>query len=235
MSETRYMISDASKKVNVEAHVLRYWEDELELTIPRNEMGHRYYTEAHIRTFKQIKELKENGYQLKAIKMILPKLIHVDEEEFHLLTALSEEMNRRACEDNEVPHTPAQEKQTSDKKTPANVISLSRPTLAAAPDERYEQFQQLMNDIISNALFSNTQILGDYLGNYIGQAVSERLADEIAYQFQNREEIQEARFKQLDETIRMHQKSNLEAAAAKAPKEKKKHSFFRKERDLSDD
>ena len=29
MSETRYMISDASRLVDVEAHVLRYWEEEL--------------------------------------------------------------------------------------------------------------------------------------------------------------------------------------------------------------
>ena len=39
MSETRYMISDASRLVDVEAHVLRYWEEELELPIGRNEMG----------------------------------------------------------------------------------------------------------------------------------------------------------------------------------------------------
>ena len=62
MNEIHYLISDASKKVDVESHVLRYWEDELELEIPRNEMGHRYYTEFHIRLFKQIKELKEKGY-----------------------------------------------------------------------------------------------------------------------------------------------------------------------------
>ena len=41
MEKVRYMISDASSMVNVESHVLRYWEDELELNIPRNEMGHR--------------------------------------------------------------------------------------------------------------------------------------------------------------------------------------------------
>ena len=49
MSETHYLISDASKKVDVESHVLRYWEEELEMNIPRNEMGHRYYTDFHIR------------------------------------------------------------------------------------------------------------------------------------------------------------------------------------------
>ncbi|MBQ8185068.1 MAG: MerR family transcriptional regulator [Lachnospiraceae bacterium] len=74
MSDIRYMISDASKLVDVEAHVLRYWEEELELSISRNEMGHRYYTEEDIRLFKHIKELKEQGVQLKAIKSILPEL-----------------------------------------------------------------------------------------------------------------------------------------------------------------
>ncbi len=69
-----YLISDASRQVQVEAHVLRYWEDELGLPIPRNEQGHRYYTEFHIQLFRQIKQLKEQGYQLKAIRGILGKV-----------------------------------------------------------------------------------------------------------------------------------------------------------------
>ena len=77
MEKVRYMISDAASVVNVESHVLRYWEEELELNIPRNEMGHRYYTEENIRQFQKIKELKEQGYQLKAIKMLLQQM---DEE-----------------------------------------------------------------------------------------------------------------------------------------------------------
>ena len=71
MEKVRYMISDAANIVNVESHVLRYWEDELELDIPRNEMGHRYYTKENIQEFQRIKELKEQGYQLKAIRMIV--------------------------------------------------------------------------------------------------------------------------------------------------------------------
>ena len=74
MDEVHYLISDASRKVDVEAHVLRYWEEELELGIPRNEMGHRYYTDFHIRLFKQVKNLKEKGYQLKAIKHALEQM-----------------------------------------------------------------------------------------------------------------------------------------------------------------
>lgn len=69
--KTVYYISEAAKKVQVESHVLRYWEDELELPILRNEMGHRCYTEQDIRKLQEIKQLKEQGLQLKAIRTIL--------------------------------------------------------------------------------------------------------------------------------------------------------------------
>ena len=48
VEKVRYMISDAAALAGVETHVLRYWEEELDLTIPRNEMGHRYLSLIHI-------------------------------------------------------------------------------------------------------------------------------------------------------------------------------------------
>ena len=57
-AEKFYLISDAAKQVQVESHVLRYWEDELKLPIKRNEMGHRYYTEEDIVRFREIRNLK---------------------------------------------------------------------------------------------------------------------------------------------------------------------------------
>lgn len=72
-SNTIYYISEAAKLVQVETHVLRYWEEELQLPIKRNEMGHRYYTGKDIRQLQEIKVLKEQGLQLKAIRAILPK------------------------------------------------------------------------------------------------------------------------------------------------------------------
>lgn len=71
MGDKRYMISDASKMLNVESHVLRYWEEELEINIPRNEMGHRYYTEFHINLLRHVRDLKKQGYGLRAIKMMI--------------------------------------------------------------------------------------------------------------------------------------------------------------------
>ena len=40
-AERIYMISDAAKQVEVEAHVLRYWEEELEIPTKRNEIDRK--------------------------------------------------------------------------------------------------------------------------------------------------------------------------------------------------
>ena len=71
MSEARYLISEAARMAEVDAHVLRYWEEELELPIARNKMGHRYYTRQDIQIFQDIKELKKKGLQLRAIKDVI--------------------------------------------------------------------------------------------------------------------------------------------------------------------
>lgn len=73
MGSTSYQISEASRRLHVEAHVLRYWEEELGINIPRNEMGHREYTEKHIQVFRKILDMKEDGYQLRAIRAALKK------------------------------------------------------------------------------------------------------------------------------------------------------------------
>ena len=75
MGEVHYMISEAAKRVSVETHVLRYWEDELDLTIGRTEMGHRYYTEEDLQLFHCIKELKEQGMLLKDLKTLIPDML----------------------------------------------------------------------------------------------------------------------------------------------------------------
>ena len=69
--EERYLISETAKLVGVESHVLRYWEEELKLPIRRNELGHRYYTKEDVEQFREIRKLKEQGLQLKAIRTVL--------------------------------------------------------------------------------------------------------------------------------------------------------------------
>ena len=68
------------------------------MDIPRNELGHRYYTENHLLVFERIKRLKEAGYLLKAIKLILPRLDRLDDDEFEFISLVADEMNRIAAE-----------------------------------------------------------------------------------------------------------------------------------------
>ena len=71
MEKDMYLISETAKLVGVESHVLRYWEEELKLPIRRNELGHRYYTREDVEQFREIKKLKQQGLQLKAIRTVL--------------------------------------------------------------------------------------------------------------------------------------------------------------------
>ena len=50
MEKVRYMISDAAAAVDVETHVLRYWEDELGLDVPRNETWSQILYERQYKT-----------------------------------------------------------------------------------------------------------------------------------------------------------------------------------------
>ena len=92
MGEVHYMIKEAAKRVNVETHVLRYWEEELNLTIGRTEMGHRYYTEEDVQLFNCIKELKEQGMLLKDLKNLIPDILRA-KEKARTKKKLSEEPN----------------------------------------------------------------------------------------------------------------------------------------------
>lgn len=74
--ETRYTVRQAADMTGIKAYVMRYWEDELELSIQRNELGHRYYTGYDIQLFMSIRELKKRGLQLRAIKNLIPQIAH---------------------------------------------------------------------------------------------------------------------------------------------------------------
>lgn len=212
MAEIHYLISDASKKVDVESHVLRYWEEELDLDIPRNEMGHRFYTEFHIRLFRQIKELKEKGYQLKAIKGALDKMSEAMEN-IVITDDIMEEDMAAAWQD-------SKESAKAVKETGIKKAEPEHPqTIVNA--EKMEQFQTIMNHVIGQALEANKQ----QLSQDVGETVTNKVMKEFEYLMRISDEKEEERFKQLDETIRSYQKDGkgrAEAAATKLPFFKKK-------------
>ena len=75
MEKKGYSVSEAVRLVGVESHVLRYWEEELQVEIRRTSQGHRIYSQENIETFCMVRELKEYGLQLKAIRFLLDKTV----------------------------------------------------------------------------------------------------------------------------------------------------------------
>ncbi len=71
MEEREYSVSEAVRLIGVESHVLRYWEEELQVKVRRNAQGHRVYSEENIETFRCVRDLKEKGLQLKAIRLLM--------------------------------------------------------------------------------------------------------------------------------------------------------------------
>ena len=175
MEKVRYMISDAASIVNVESHVLRYWEEELELVIPRNEMGHRYYTKENIDDFMKIKELKEKGYQLKAIRMI----IHNGNKDYQFL---EEEL-----EQSQVLY-----------KGPLMMAHREDEKSILDNTDRMAQFTELMTEIVGKAIAANNE----QLSKCVSEEVGEQVIKEMNYLMREREEAEEERFRKLDEAIR---------------------------------
>ena len=196
MEKVRYMISDASSMVNVESHVLRYWEDELALSIPRNEMGHRYYTKENIQEFQKIKELKEQGYQLKAIRMI------VHNGPLEGLTAESLEQQpaqqQMATQPQAVLQSP-QQMVTQPQAQPLASTQVQEVSQSILDNtDKMAQFTDLMSQIVGKAIEENNEALSQNISEEVGKQVIK----EMNYLMREREELEEERFRKLDAAIR---------------------------------
>lgn len=216
MEKTRYSISEAGKLVGVESHVLRYWEDELKLDIPRNGKSHRYYTELHIRLFQKIKELKEKGYQLKAIEQVLKKMIEGDEDvdPDQILEQTAVNILKEGSAGDEM-----------EEEFSLETIQKQETTEIAISPEKMERFQQIMNQIIGRAVGQAIQDNNEALSDEISRQVNDKMIQELEYMMRINDEREEERFKALDETLRAYQKESkgkAEAAATKLPFFKKK-------------
>ena len=229
MEETRYMISDAAKRIDVEPHVLRYWEEELEMEIPRNEMGHRYYRDEDIETMRAVKRLKDQGFQLKAIKMLLPDIRRVEQLEPGKLLSLKEQLELV------MGIAPAEAAEAGTAEAEAAAASEEAPVeageeknlefgVALTLEDKMLQFREIMNDIVSGALAGNN----GRLAKTVTDSVTDRVIKEMDYLMRMKEDREEERYKQLDRTIREYQSGKKLSAAAK---EGRSRLFFRRRRE----
>jgi DNA-binding transcriptional MerR regulator len=83
-----YTISEVSDLTGYAPHVLRYYEKEFDLEVPRNDSNHRYYTYKEIELLQYIKMLQDKGFSNKQIKLIIssPELMLSNQEETSLAT-----------------------------------------------------------------------------------------------------------------------------------------------------
>lgn len=198
MSETRYMISDAARQVGVETHVLRNWEDELELKIGRTELGHRYYTEKTINLFKKVKELREKGFQLKAIKVLISE---IQKKEDNMEEKESEPETDKKIQD--------------EQRDTDNALD----TLPMPVDlDKLGKFEEIVGSVVKQALQENNVELEN--------RISDTVVKEMELLMQIREEKEEERYRNLDETIRMYQKNRQMVAATKEKGTRKKWFGF---------
>lgn len=227
MNQVRYIISDASKKIDVEPHVLRYWEEELGVKVPRNEMGHRYYREEDIELFKSIKVLKEQGFQLRAIKMVLSDVKRIGQLDKKKMAMLKDELNAQVLSMDQTASEHVEENKDSIKgqALEAQKEVLFREVCATKPEPvtsqgepKIAQFKVIMNNIIMEALRENNA----ELSKAVSSNVSESVLKEMDYMMRMKEEREEERFKRLDDSIRSKQKARKEISATKEKRKKKK-------------
>ena len=183
MKEPYYTIREASSRVGVESHVLRYWEEELNMNIHRNQMGHRYYTEHDIDLLTKVKRLKDSGLQLKAIKSCIEK-------------------RQRQMKNGEyVPQKKTEE---------TSIVPVTKKTGIITNEEKLEQFQRIMNRILSDAIKENNELIGRTAGEHAATAMTDKLCGMTKEQEARAEE----RFRKLDQTLREIQLARKEAAAS---------------------
>lgn len=238
MIQEYYTISDAARKVEVEAHVLRYWEEELSLAIARNEQGHRLYSVENIEQFCRIKHWKEQGLQLKAIRLMLSEDGKLAVPQSVVQEALQEahqeprqeteqEAHREPCQETEqtgskaVGEVPGEMPQSGLPEAFAETRVTAVADRSLESGEKSMRLQMLLHGLISQAVRENN---GELL-----REVRETVQKELDYQFRMQDELEEAREKKRIEREEEHYKKldELLRQSIPAKKEKrKKHSWF---------
>lgn len=96
----RYTITELSERLGITDHALRYYEKEFNLNVPKDSRGRRYYTPEYANIMFQIKTMRDEGLEIKAIKKIFESenIINdpppvVSEDEVNTLTPLSSKDN----------------------------------------------------------------------------------------------------------------------------------------------
>lgn len=204
VTKETYLINEVAKEVHVESHVLRYWEEELGIPITRNRQGHRVYTEEDIKRFVRIKNLKDQGLQLKAVKLVLNQLQESEDGEEYMkqenpfaqkqLTKINKNGEMKVIQIKEMKSLDKRDNLSRDRKNESrNELTIRKKDEVGREEleqqEKFARMQYLLQKLIADAVRSNNQVLIDELS---GQ-MKENICKEMDYQFRLLEEHEEER------------------------------------------
>lgn len=219
MVKEKYLINEVAKEVHVESHVLRYWEEELELPIQRNEQGHRVYTDDDIYRFIRIKELKDKGFQLKAVRTFLDNM-EADEQEVadmrmdnpfsqKQLTKITKNGDMKMIQlkstgENKWKENLSNRNMIEVREKKVNIPKVEKHELAIqikdmneiedVQKEQSERLQYLFQKLIKEAVAENNAAMTETLVERITENVKKDLCKELDYQFRIIEERDEFRY-----------------------------------------
>lgn len=215
MGEKKYLIKEAAKLVEVEPHVLRYWEEELDIKIKRNDMGHRYYDEQDIKILQKVKELKDRGIQLKAIHELVKKMYEILEQNEQQITEMKDADDGQAVDEEK--DALSSFDYTEELVKEATQITNVKVSDGRVVDFKLAQFQTMMTKIISNSMKESIKPLSQAITtNAVGEVVKQ-----MDVLLKEQEEREEARYKKLDATLREIQQTRREIAATELKRRKK--------------
>ncbi len=196
MYESRYLISDAADEINVDIQVLKHWEEELD--IQREDMSDGYYSDGDINQLRSVRDLVDKGFQLRAIKLLLPRMDKVEGLDEDRLMELRTKLNEALGIDEETTEL-------------TQVISTGQPSdNGLIENSRMNRFRDIMGSIMQDVLIENN----DRLTEDLTKAVKYSVIKEIDYLFRTKEEQEEERYRKFDRLIRDMQQSRQQAAAA---------------------
>ncbi len=211
--EKKVSISDAAKQLSVETHVLRYWELELGLDIARNSQGHRFYKPEDILLLKQIKYLKEQGFRLQAIKLLLTDINNTYTMNKEELWELRDYLNGQVQQDEAAvfpeTHT-AQIMPLHPKNNEAakNIFKPAKYNYKQA-EEKLRAFENMMRSMIKSTL----QEMTSESEERICEKISTKLLKEMNYLERQKDELQEKQLSLLQDILTELKKDGAEAAA----------------------
>ena len=196
-------VKDVAEMLETEPYVLRFYEKELNLTINRNNKGHRVYSMEDVEMFKKIQDMREQGLQLKAIEGIVHASNDEARETYEQLSSI------------QIAPVTALKRQES--------LDLD---ITDMEDDKVKQFSCMMKDMFMQALVEYSDQskweMKETIKKEVDEAVEEKIAEFKELETTKNEEY----YRKLDEAMREVQKMRKELSEGKEESKKVKASLW---------